>query len=79
MVGEFAVRHVWDISKNLHGRSVQDVVRFIPLERMALETDSPYLAECTLETVGNASEVVKLKDLPIEDVLRSTARNAERL
>lgn len=60
-------------------RSVQDVVRFIPLERMALETDSPYLAECPMETVGIASEVAKLNDLPIEDVLRSTARNAERL
>lgn len=28
---------------------------------------------------GVASEVAKLKDQPIEDVLRSTARNAERL
>ncbi|XP_052692801.1 uncharacterized protein LOC128171088 [Crassostrea angulata] len=60
-------------------RSVQNAARFIPLERMILETDSPYLAASPAETVDVAREVAKLKALSIEDVLRSTSMNAARL
>lgn len=42
-------------------RNVQDVARFIPLERMVLEMESPYLAEYPMETVGVVSEVAKLR------------------
>ncbi|XP_065935074.1 uncharacterized metal-dependent hydrolase YcfH-like [Magallana gigas] len=69
----------WISPKIYTDRSVQNAARFISLERMILETDSPYLAASPAETVDVARKVAKLKALPIEDVLMSTSINATRL
>jgi len=66
--------------------SLREVVKMVPLDRMMLETDSPYL---TVESRrGQAGEpadirviaetVAKIKNVPIEEVARMTTANAER-
>jgi TatD DNase family protein len=65
---------------------LRNVVKMVPLDRMMLETDSPYL---TVEgRRGQAGEpadirviaeaVAKIKDVPLEEVARMTTANAER-
>jgi len=66
---------------------LREIVAKIPLDRMLLETDSPYLP--VYEKRGQASEpafikdiameVAKLKGIDVEDVARMTTGNAERL
>jgi TatD DNase family protein len=66
--------------------SLREVVKMVPLDRMMLETDSPYL---TVESRrGQAGEpadikiiaeaVAKIKGVPFEEVARMTTANAER-
>jgi TatD DNase family protein len=66
--------------------SLREVVKMVPLDRMMLETDSPYL---TVESrKGQAGEpadirliaeaVAKIKGVPLEEVARMTTANAER-
>lgn len=65
---------------------LRDVVKMVPLDRMMLETDCPYL---TIESkkgrgepaylVDIARTVAKVKDVPFEEVARMTTQNAERL
>lgn len=65
--------------------SLREVVKMVPLDRMMLETDSPYL---TVEgRRGQAGEpadikviaetVAKIKGVPLEEVARMTTANAE--
>lgn len=64
-----------------------DVVRRAPLERMLLETDSPYLApgryrgkRCEPWMVGEtAKKIAELKGIPYADVERVTTENARAL
>ncbi len=63
---------------------LQEAVRFAPIERLMVETDSPYLAPVPYRGRKNepayVAEVVKklaeLKDLPIEEVAFTTSRNS---
>ena len=65
----------------------QEVVRRIPLERILLETDSPYLAPEPYRGKRNepafvrktAEKVAELKGLSLEDVARITSLNANLL
>lgn len=64
----------------------EDVLR-IPLERILLETDAPYLAPTPLRGTRNesanipliAARLAELKGLSLEDVATITTRNAENL
>ena len=68
-------------------RELQDVARFVPLERCLIETDSPYLAPVPFRGKTNtpalvpwvAKQLAALKGRPVEDVADATTRNFERL
>ena len=67
--------------------NVHDVVRNIPIDRMLIETDSPFLAPVPFRGKRNepsyvvkvAEKVAELKGLTLEDVARITTLNAEKL
>ncbi len=64
-----------------------DVVRAVPLEKILVETDSPFLSPVPHRGKRNTPEYVEyvarkiaeIKDTPYEDVARVTSENAKRL
>ena len=66
---------------------LKDVARRVPLDRMLIETDSPYLAPVPYRGKRNqpalvvhvAEEIARLRDLPLEAVARATSDNFFRL
>lgn len=69
-----------------NARKLKETVKQMPMERMLLETDCPYLAPEPFRGKRNnsaliryvAEEVAKLRDMETEDVIRITAENARR-
>lgn len=67
--------------------TVQEVARKMPLERMLLETDSPFLSPHPLRGSPNepknvrivAEFIAQLRNLPVERIAEITSRNAGRL
>lgn len=67
--------------------SLQDIVRFLPLDRILVETDSPYLAPVPFRGKRNEPSFVKhvaemvatLKDMPLSEVETKTTENFFRL
>jgi TatD DNase family protein len=65
-------------------KTIQDVVRRLPLSSMLLETDAPYLAPVPHRgkrnepsfIVNTAKKVAEIKNIPWEEVAQTTARNA---
>jgi TatD DNase family protein len=63
------------------------VARLVPLDRLLIETDSPYLAPVPHRGKTNmpayvtwvAAEIARLKGLPVEAVASATSANFERL
>jgi len=63
---------------------VRDVVRSVPLSRLLVETDAPYLAPNPHRgkrnepafVVATAAKVAEIKGLPISEVAAATTRNA---
>ena len=68
-------------------QEVRDVIAEVPMERLILETDCPYLAPVPMRGRRNepsylihvAQALANLKDIPLDDVLRVTTENALRL
>jgi TatD DNase family protein len=66
---------------------IREVARFVPLDRMLIETDSPYLAPMPYRGKTNnpsyvplvAQQIAQLKQLPVEAIAEATSRNFERL
>jgi TatD DNase family protein len=66
---------------------LKDVARRVPLDRMLVETDSPYLAPVPHRGKSNqpafvkhvAEEVARLRDTPFADIARATSENFFRL
>ena len=64
-----------------------EVVAAIPLEKILLETDAPYMAPVPLRGTRNepanipiiAAKVAEIKNIPIEEVERATTANATKL
>ena len=71
--------------KNAH--SIREVAATIPLDRMLLETDAPFLTPVPKRGKRNepayvaytAREVAKLRDIPFETVAEQTTENARAL
>ena len=71
--------------KNAH--DVRDVAAAMPLDRMLVETDAPFLAPVPKRGKRNepayvthtAREIAKLRDIPFETVAEQTTRNARIL
>src|SRR6202020_638877 len=67
-------------------RSVQEVAAWAPLDRILVETDSPYLAPVPLRgkpcepayIVHTASRVAELRGMSLEALTLATSENAER-
>ncbi|MEO5692098.1 MAG: TatD family hydrolase [Usitatibacter sp.] len=67
--------------------ALKDVARRVPLDRMLVETDSPYLAPVPHRGKSNqpafvkhiAEEVARLRETPYEDIARHTTENFFRL
>ncbi len=70
-----------------NAKKLKEAVEYIPLDRLLLETDSPYLApepnrgkrNSSLNLPCIAQAVAQLKNVSYEDVVEATCRNAERL
>lgn len=68
-----------------NGRKLKEVVEYAPLDRLVLETDSPYLAPVPYRGKRNNSlyltyvvkEIARLKNIDTETVLRETSENAK--
>jgi len=64
-------------------KDLKDVARHVPLERMLIETDSPYLAPMPHRGKRNepayvrhvAEEIANLRGIPLEQVAATTSRN----
>ena len=71
--------------KNATG--LKDVARRVPLDRMLIETDSPYLAPVPYRGKRNqpayvphvAAEIARLRDVPVGDIAAATSQNFFRL
>lgn len=70
-----------------NARKLKEVVQEIPLERIVLETDCPYLAPAPFRGKRNSSlnlpyvaqAVAELKGISAEEVIRQTEENARKL
>lgn len=66
---------------------VKDVARRVPLDRLLIETDAPYLAPVPFRGKLNqpgyvrhvAEEIARLRELPFDDVARATTENCFHL
>src|SRR4029453_9036484 len=67
--------------------ALKDVARRVPLERMLIETDSPYLAPVPHRGKTNepafvrhvAEEVARLREVPVDAVAKATTENFFKL
>jgi TatD DNase family protein len=70
-----------------NAKDLKEVARRVPLERMLVETDSPYLAPVPHRGKSNqpafvrhvAEEIAQLRGIALEDVARATTENFFRL
>lgn len=68
-------------------KALQEVAKAVPVERMLIETDSPYLAPVPYRGKTNepgfvkhvAEYIAQLKSIPVEEVAHHTTRNFFRL
>ena len=66
---------------------LQEVARYVPADRLLVETDSPYLAPVPVRGRRNepayvrhvAEMVANLRDVPLETLIAQTTANVERL
>ena len=66
---------------------LREVARFVPLDRMLIETDSPYLAPVPYRGKTNnpsyvplvAQQISEIRQLPLEAIAEATSRNFEQL
>jgi len=70
-----------------NARQIKEVAQRMPLERMLIETDAPYLAPAPYRGKLNqpayvkyvAEEIAKLREIPLAEVARITTDNFHRL
>jgi TatD DNase family protein len=70
-----------------NAQDLRDVASFVPLDRLLIETDSPYLAPVPYRGKTNnpsyvpyvAKQIAALRGLAVEEVARLTTENFERL
>ena len=69
-----------------NNKKTVSVVEVVPLERLFIETDSPYLTPVPYRGKRNepayvkyvAQEIAKIKNIPVDEVINSTTDNAKR-
>ena len=68
-----------------NSKNAGDVVQLVPMEKMLIETDSPYLSPEPLRGKRNdsrnvkyiAQKIAEIKEIPIEEVALQTYKNAQ--
>jgi TatD DNase family protein len=68
-------------------QDLREVASFVPLDRLLIETDSPYLAPVPYRGKTNnpsyvpyvAKQLAKIRQLPVEAIAQATSANFERL
>lgn len=68
-------------------QDIRDVAAFVPMDRLLIETDSPYLAPMPFRGKTNtpayvpyvALQVAQIKNLSVEEVAHTTSANFDRL
>jgi len=68
-------------------QDLRDVAAFVPLDRMLIETDSPYLAPVPYRGKTNnpsyvpyvAQQIAQVRDVPVETIAQATSANFEHL
>ena len=68
-------------------QDIRDVAAFVPMDRMLIETDSPYLAPMPHRGKTNnpsyvpfvAAQIAQIRQLPVAEVAHQTSRNFETL
>ncbi|MFE8070030.1 TatD family hydrolase [Marinobacteraceae bacterium S3BR75-40.1] len=91
-LAEYAIGEGWCLGFNgittfNKAENVRDIVRLTPVESILLETDSPFLAPVPYRGKENApfyipfvaENIAKVKDLPLEQVLKQTYVNSKRV
>lgn len=69
------------------GKKLKEVVEYMPLDRILLETDCPYMApvpnrgkrNSSLNLVYVAEEIAKIKGIPYDEVVAVTENNAKNM
>ena len=67
--------------------NIREIARYLPVERLLLETDAPYLAPVPYRGKTNRSKYIPiigetlavLKNIPLQDLAAVTTENAEKL
>ena len=75
------------VSTFKNAKKVQEAVEIVPLEKILLETDSPYLAPEPFRSKLNtpafipyiAQNIAKIKRVQVQEVAEKTTKNAEKL
>ncbi len=70
-----------------NAKELKDIARRVPLDRMLIETDSPYLAPVPFRGRTNqpayvrhvAEEIARLRDVPVAEIAAATSANFFRL
>ncbi|MDD5022201.1 MAG: TatD family hydrolase [Endomicrobiaceae bacterium] len=70
-----------------NAENLRDIVKYVSIDRILIETDSPYLAPQKYRGESNepiyvlevAKEIAKIKDLSLEEVIEATYENAKKL
>ena len=71
--------------KNAH--NLQEAARFVPLDRIMIETDSPYLAPVPMRGKRNeptyvrfvAEKIAELREMPVDELIAHATANTEAL
>jgi TatD DNase family protein len=70
-----------------NAEDLREVVRWLPLDRLLLETDSPFLAPIPFRGKPNkpahipaiATFIAELREISLEELAQQTTENAQRL
>ena len=70
-----------------NAQDLRDVAQFVPMDRLLIETDSPYLAPAPHRGKTNnpsyvpfvAKQIAEIKGISVEDVAEATSRNFDQL
>jgi TatD DNase family protein len=70
-----------------NAQDLRDVAKFVPLDRLLIETDSPYLAPVPYRGKTNnpsyvpfvAKQIAEIKGMPVEAIAEITSRNFDQL
>ncbi len=70
-----------------NSKKLKETIKEIPLEKLVLETDAPYLApepnrgkrNSSIYLIEVAKEIALLKDILVEEVIKATEENATKL